>query len=208
MPQKSPRRKRRDLTLEEIVSLASDLLRDVPDSELTMRALADACGVTPMALYNHVADKEELLTHVVDRVLAPLVTFDASGYDDPRDALVEYGALMRSLLLAHRGAATTYLRRPILSPTLTRLTERFFELVTALDMADATTPHLVDAVVLLTMGSVVNDLTRPPEIRHRLGETGAEPEAPIMQAHIQAYANRDGAQRYRETVRWMLEGVT
>ena len=62
-------RPRRDLSLDEIVSTATDMLSDVDDRSLTMRQLAAACGVTPMALYNHIEDKESLLTLVVDRVL-------------------------------------------------------------------------------------------------------------------------------------------
>ena len=61
-----PSRPKRDLTVDEIVDRAIEITgTDGGESSLTMRALASACGVTPMALYRHVDDKETLLTLIV-----------------------------------------------------------------------------------------------------------------------------------------------
>ncbi len=207
MSENVPRRARRNLSLDEIVAVAIDMLTDADDTALTMRRLATECGVTPMALYNHVADKEEILTHVVDRVLEPVAVFDAAAHADPRVALIECGSLFRRRLLSHRGAASTFLRRPVVSPNLTRVTERLFELVDALELGSARVAETVDAVVLLTIGSIANDLTRPPEIRRLLGANEAHTEAPVMAKHLDDYANRDGDARYRQTLAWILDGV-
>ncbi len=200
-------RPRRNLSLDEIVSTATDILRDIDDGSLTMRQLATSCGVTPMALYNHIDDKESLLTLVVDRVLEPLVLFEPAHADIPRDALIAFGGLMRSLLLDHRGAATTFLRRPVLSPTMTLVTEVFFELVGALELDGVGVAETVDAIVLVTMGSIVNDLTRPPEIRLQLAANEAGPEAPLMVSQLDDYAGRDAEQRYRQAIGWIIDGA-
>lgn len=208
MSQKPPRRTRRDLSLDQIVGAATDLLRDVEDSALTMRSLANACGVTPMAIYNHVEDKESLLTHVVDSVLEPLTDFSPQDYTDASEALLDFGASFRGLFLDHRGAATTFLRRPVVSANMTRVTELFFEMVDALDLRGSGVAETVDAVVLVTVGSIANDLTRPADIRNKLADTEAAVEAPLMVKHLDAYAARDGAARYRQTLRWILDGAT
>lgn len=52
--------------------------RSGPD-ELTIRRLAQHLGVSPMALYNHIADKEDLLEGIAEKFLASM-TF---SNDDP-----------------------------------------------------------------------------------------------------------------------------
>lgn len=206
-PPPRSRRQRRDLSLDEIVAVAAGFLVDRDDDELTMRQLAEACGVTPMAIYHHVADKETLLTHVVDRVLTPLAEFDHSVYESPSEALVEWGALLRRQLLSNRGAATTFLRRPILSANQARLTERMFEMLRGMGLDAIRTAAAADAIVLVTMGSVTNDLTRPPHIRRLLLENEAAGDVPLTAEHLARYAERDGERSYRTTVGWILDGV-
>jgi AcrR family transcriptional regulator len=202
-----PRRPRRDLTLDEIVDFAADFLADHDDGALTMRFLAEACGVTPMALYNHADDKEAILTAVVDRVLSPVATFDHARFESAREAIVEWGALFRSRLLANRGAATTYLRRPILSPTLTMVTERMFEMLARLGLDARQQAEGADALVLAITGSVANDLTRPADVRFQLLSNRAAGSAPLTAAGMEVYAVRDGEERFRRFAGWVLDGL-
>lgn len=58
----------RDRVLREAVAAADELGTDA----LTMRVLAERLGVVPMALYKHVADREDLLDGMVDVVLAEI----------------------------------------------------------------------------------------------------------------------------------------
>ena len=207
MAEKTPRRARRDLSFDEIVTVAFDLLETEPDSALTMRRLAEACRVTPMALYNHVEDREAILTAVVDRAFAEVADFDHTTYDDPSAALADFGVLMRRQLLANHGAASTFLRRPVVTPTMTRVTERLFEMVDRLVLVDAEPGEVADAIVLVTMGSVANDLTRPPEVRRKLLETDAANEAPLSADNLESYADRDGEVRFCQAIAWILAGT-
>lgn len=61
-----PARLSRDLVIER----ATRLVAKRGLAALTMRALADDLDATPMALYRHVGDRDELALLVVDRVLA------------------------------------------------------------------------------------------------------------------------------------------
>lgn len=81
----------RDRVLAAAVALAD---RGGIDS-LSMRKLADELGVVPMALYKHVANKEELLDGMVDAVV---------GEIDPPVAGAGWKAAMRQRILSARKA--------------------------------------------------------------------------------------------------------
>lgn len=56
-------------TPEQIVDAAVTLVLTEPDEPLTMARVANAVGLTPMALYRHFRDRDELMDEVVGRIL-------------------------------------------------------------------------------------------------------------------------------------------
>lgn len=60
------------LSRDEITRVALEFGSREGFEQLSMRSLARVLGVTPMALYHHVADKQDLLSMLVDEVLAPV----------------------------------------------------------------------------------------------------------------------------------------
>jgi TetR/AcrR family transcriptional regulator, tetracycline repressor protein len=56
-------------TPEQIVDAAVSLVLTEPDEPLTMARVANAVGLTPMALYRHFRDRDELMDEVVGRIL-------------------------------------------------------------------------------------------------------------------------------------------
>ena len=56
-------------TREQIIDAAVALLREAPDDPLTMGRVGNAVGLTPMALYRHFKDRDELMDEVVGRIL-------------------------------------------------------------------------------------------------------------------------------------------
>lgn len=70
---------------------------------LSIRALARALGVTPMALYNHVADRRDLLVSVAEHMLAA-ARFDPGG-THWRPRLEGCYAALRAVCVRHPGAA-------------------------------------------------------------------------------------------------------
>ena len=99
--------------LAEAISLADAEGLDA----LSMRALATRMGVVPMALYKHVADKDDLIGGMVDAVVA--------SYPDP-PAAGSWRERVRSRILAAHATATVHpwLSRAI--ETRTRRTETIF----------------------------------------------------------------------------------
>jgi AcrR family transcriptional regulator len=78
---------------EEILNAAADLLAETGDEQaVSIRAIADAVGVTPPSIYLHFADKDSLLQAVCDARFAELdavISTAAQGADDPVEALTQ-----------------------------------------------------------------------------------------------------------------------
>lgn len=199
------RRKRRDLTLDEVVDRAIEIAQAEGERGLTMRGVADACHVTPMALYHHVENKEELLTAIVDRVVADSIG-DFGRELDPHEGLTDFLARFRQGFLDHPTAAQVFLRRPIISPAMATCTELLFAAFEQAGLAGDQLAEATDAAVLLVMGSIANDLTRPNEVRRRLVDH-LDDDGTRLSAAIDVYSERDGDQRFRRSFGWLLDGL-
>lgn len=90
---------RAPLTRERVVGVALDMARREGLDALRMRALAEELGVTAMAIYHHVASKDELLMRV-----AEAATADLSFPAEPDD----WVARLRAYALATRRRYLTY----------------------------------------------------------------------------------------------------
>ncbi|MEW2354460.1 TetR/AcrR family transcriptional regulator [Spirillospora sp. NPDC029432] len=81
----------------EIVGTARRIVAEQGVGKLTMRGLAREIGSTPMALYHHVRDKEELLLLLLDDIAASAPRPDPLPAD-PRERLVTVATAMHDLL--------------------------------------------------------------------------------------------------------------
>ena len=206
MPQTTDARRRRDLSTAEIARVAARLMREEGADAVTMRRVASECGVTAMALYHHVGNKEGLEALVVDGVVEEVVA-DFEPGPDWRSSMVDFTTSFRAALLGNPGAAAVFLRRPILSENFTRTTEILFEILQQGDVSGPELPQTVDAVVLLTMGTIANDLSRPAQVRTQLLEQLPREQTPLLAEHIAGYAQRDGEQRFQLALSWLMDGI-
>ena len=77
---------RRTLTRDGVVAGAVALADEIGVTTLTLRRLARHLGVSPMAIYHHVADKEQILDGMVDVVFAEMVLPEVThGWRDAMD---------------------------------------------------------------------------------------------------------------------------
>lgn len=81
---------------------------------VTMRAVAARLGVTPMALYHHVRDKDDLLDGLVERLLAELPLPDPKLAAEER--LRALANSLRETAARHPDAFPMLLRRPATTP--------------------------------------------------------------------------------------------
>lgn len=100
-PQRRPQRASRDLTRDKVIKAGLSLIDREGSDAITMRRLADAAGVTPMALYNHVSSKKDLLRAVAEHVLAQ-AEFDGH-HGDWREQIRFCFRALRGICLRHPG---------------------------------------------------------------------------------------------------------
>lgn len=87
--------KREPLTRDRVLAAAVQLADREGAAALSMRRLANELGVVPMALYNHVANKEQLLDGMLDVVV---------GEIDPPRTDIDWQAAVRERILSARQA--------------------------------------------------------------------------------------------------------
>lgn len=204
MPQAASRQ-RRDLTLDEIVDRAAVILRDEGDQALTMRRIATGCGVTPMAIYHHVTDKETLTGLVMDRLIdAALVPRSAGEW---RTDMIEFAIRYRRAFMDNPGAGRIYVRQPVIGPGTARATEEVFRILASGGFSPTAIGRAADAIVLLILGSLANDLTRPANVRDQLIDVIPRSETPHMKRSLKVFSHRDPEQRFRDALAWLLDGL-
>jgi AcrR family transcriptional regulator len=96
---------------------------------LTMRRLGEELGVSAMAAYRHVSDKDELLRLVADNVIGS-VDVSLAGDAPPIEVLRDFALAMRRALRPYRGLARYLLGKWPTVPSLVRLTDAVSERLT------------------------------------------------------------------------------
>jgi AcrR family transcriptional regulator len=109
------------LKREAVVSAAARIAEAEGIETISMRRVAQDLGVTPMALYRYLPDKDALIDVVVDEALRAVPVPDLSG-PMTEQLLRSFNALY-DLLLHHPGLARTAGGRPLEGPIATRLAE-------------------------------------------------------------------------------------
>lgn len=102
------------LTRGAVLQEALALLDEEGMTGLTMRGLAERLGVVPMALYRHVADKDDLVTGVID-IAVSLVPIPSPELDW-RTGLHRLAHAIRATMLDHPGMVGPLVTRPSLGP--------------------------------------------------------------------------------------------
>jgi len=117
-----PPRARRSLSREAIVTQALAILDAEGLDAVSMRRVADALGTGPASLYAHVANKEELLELLIDRVMSVVVVPppDPERWQEQIKQLMRDG---RDALAAHRDIARANMGVVPIGPNAIRIAE-------------------------------------------------------------------------------------
>ncbi len=197
---------RRDLTKEKIVEATLKVLKNPDPAALTMRRVAEECGVSAMAIYHHVNDKDKLASLAVDSIFLKAAMAPANGATW-RERVINLWLGIRHDLLETPGAGMIFVRQAILGPGTATATERMFELCDQSGLSGEAIAEVMDAMTMLSIGSIANELTRPVKIREKLGEQIPAEDTPLLRRNMNTYATRDGTERYRMAMEWLLDGV-
>jgi TetR/AcrR family tetracycline transcriptional repressor len=99
------------LSEQDIVAGAMEIVRREGLDQLGMRGLAQALGVSPMAIYYHVPSKEALLLQVAESVLAQVPT-PAPTRESWQQQLKDHAMSTWELLSSYPGLSSFVLERP------------------------------------------------------------------------------------------------
>lgn len=118
---------------------------------LTMRRLSAELGVTPMAIYHHVAGKEELLDLVLDESLRPLPEVDVTG--DAVQQIVGWFHGFHQLLVDHPALARVIGQRKLEGPVAGAAAERMMALADAAGLDEAAAVDMIVSAFSFALGS-------------------------------------------------------
>jgi AcrR family transcriptional regulator len=112
------------LSRERVLSAAIRLADEGGIESLTMRKLAQALGVEAMSLYNHVANKGEIVDGIVDRVVSEIEL--PAGADNWDTAIRRCAISAHDVLLRHPWACSLVMS-PARSPAALSARMRYIE---------------------------------------------------------------------------------
>jgi AcrR family transcriptional regulator len=122
---------------------------------VTLRRLADRLGVTPMALYRHVAGKSDLLDGMADLLYAELDVPEPG--DDWWSELAALARSTRRVLLAHPAAAPLF-SRPLAGPHSVKLAELILGTLRRAGFRPAETEELHEQLGQMVFALIVPDI--------------------------------------------------
>lgn len=185
------------ITREQVITTATDIVRSDGFHDLTIRSLAAQLGVSPMSLYSHVRDKDDILDAVVDRLLAR--TWRPSAPEDDWEEWITQAAdKLRRFLVRQPAALYVYLRHPVVSPAaIARMDAMMVVLRTALDDEDAA-KRAYAAIHTYTLGFAALEASRA-------GWTPSDDTPNRLAVQLAAYTMPE---QFSEGLRYLLYGFS
>jgi len=148
---------------QEILDAALALADERGLAAVSMRAVAERTGVTPMALYPQVGSKAELLDGMLERLLTELVPADAAlaAGTDGQDWRVRLRALahaFRKLAHGHPWAATLLFSRPSVTPDAARVVDLVYTSLLEAGVPASEVPRVERLVSTYMIGYVASEV--------------------------------------------------
>ena len=150
---------RTPLTRERIIDTAVGLADRHGVDQLSMRKLGAELGVEAMSLYNHVADKGDILDEMIDHV------FRSIPLPDPklewREALRRAGVGAMEAFTAHPWIVNLLVTRASTRPGALAYMERILAILTHAGFGDEDTHHAWQLLASHTIGFALQQITNP-----------------------------------------------
>ncbi|MFE3761481.1 TetR/AcrR family transcriptional regulator [Streptomyces sp. NPDC059104] len=143
------------ISREEVIATARRIVTDEGVDRLTMRRLATEIGSTPMALYHHVRNKEELLLLLLDdhatRTLLRPETLPA----DPRERVVVAAVAVHGALAACPWIVEVLTADDLMSASALWFVEQIVDGLVACGLSPERAVHGYRAIWYYTAGEIV-----------------------------------------------------
>jgi AcrR family transcriptional regulator len=174
------------LSRERILQTAIYLADREGIGSLSMRRLAQELDVKAMSLYNHIANKDDLLDSMVDLVVGQIAVPDRSL--DWQTAMRRRAVSAHEVLLSHPWAAMELMSRMNVGPAMLRYVDAtiscLYEAGFSLEMAD----HVWNAIDSHIYGFTLQELNFP--IRKTDYSEAAAQGLPLIPADKYPYMNQ------------------
>ncbi|GAA3395695.1 TetR/AcrR family transcriptional regulator [Cryptosporangium minutisporangium] len=200
------------LTTEHITRTALAIVDAEGLPALTMRRLADQLGTGAASLYRHVANREELLVEVVDRVLGE-VEF---GTPKPtwREDFRNQAHLLRGTLLAHPHVLPVVLRTPLLGPNAVRGREVSLRRMLDYGFRPVDVQPIYTVIVTTVLGQAVfaaqratGEMDRPEPLRPEVYRDQPAARYPTVTALADRTEPQTSSALFALTIDIMLDGI-
>jgi AcrR family transcriptional regulator len=160
------------LSRERVLRAAVDLADDRGIESLTMRKLGEAVGVEAMSLYNHVANKDDLLDGMIDVVFSEIdLPADTADW---KSAMRRRAVSVREVLARHRWAIGLMESRASPGPATLRHHDAVIGSLRGAGFSIELTAHAFSALDSYIYGFALQEASLPFE--------GAEETAELAQA--------------------------
>lgn len=161
-PRDTARQRRPRLTRERVIAAAVQLADRAGIAGLSMRALSAVLGVEPMALYNHIANKDALLDAMIDRVAEE---FALATADDWKDAIRSSATSAHEVLLRHPWACALAVTRPAVGPAMLRYAEALVDAFHRAGFSTHIAHHGLHAIDNHVFGFTLQELNFPQDVQ-------------------------------------------
>ncbi|MFK0229893.1 TetR/AcrR family transcriptional regulator C-terminal domain-containing protein [Streptomyces sp. NPDC090303] len=178
--------RRRGLNRGKVIEAAVEVIeRDGLDA-FSLRRLADELGVEAMSLYNHVPNKDALLTGVAEALLAE-IDYSAAATGTWQERLRAHAAAFRSAAQRHPRAFPLVLTRPTQSAAALGIIRSALAILDELGLEPKEQVHVLRSCTAFIVGTIMRELgsaitlgtIAQDVVEQRVVEIGAEDD-PIL----------------------------
>lgn len=138
------------ISVEQVLAVSIECADSEGIAGCTMRAVAERLGVTPMALYRHVPNKDGLLALMPDALLAE-VAAGVARHESSIAALREIALGLAAVLQAHPWAAPLF-EQPQRGPNMQSAAEHCVQRLLAEGASTSTAFRMIRSVVAQVIG--------------------------------------------------------
>ena len=149
------------LSRDEIIRAALDLAESDGLEKMSLHKIAQAVGVKTMSLYNHVADKSDVLDAMADRIMAEIVLpdMDAMSWED---GLRSLSAAFRSAAMRYPCSAPLVLTRRINAPSVLPVVDAALRLLDRAGVESADAVHILRTYIAFLVGTMLREIGTSP----------------------------------------------